>query len=92
MAKVEPVVDVVKKSSAEAQKATSAPPGAWKAKLREELKTRAPQWVLQIGTRLKSWWTRERIDRAVEASLPNRKLDAIAIDSTCFHMHLPLVV
>ena len=41
---------------------------------------RAPVWVTEACARVNVWRTRDRVDKLVEASLPNRKLDALAID------------
>lgn len=60
----------------------------WAAQVSEEadkiLKKYAPRWSHEACTRLQDWWTRERLSRVVESSLPNRKMDVCAIECTYF--------
>ncbi|EMD32361.1 hypothetical protein CERSUDRAFT_118729 [Gelatoporia subvermispora B] len=39
-----------------------------------------PKGVLEAVTEVRGWWSRERVHKRVEASLPNRQLDVLVVD------------
>lgn len=49
-----------------------------------EVGKRTPKVVNDVGAQVRDWWKRERLSKVVESCLPNRKLDALAIDSMLF--------
>ena len=49
-------------------------------RVRKIAEERPPVWVTEACARVNVWWTRDRVNKLVEASLPNRKLVALAID------------
>ncbi|TCD63234.1 hypothetical protein EIP91_005819 [Steccherinum ochraceum] len=53
------------------------------ARVQSGLNRYAPSWVGEVRERIYGWWTRERLSRVVEGSLPNRKVDALAVESIC---------
>lgn len=79
-AKVETAVETVKKGEEEIKNIVSVRASEWQARLYGELTRYLPHAVVEIGSRVANWWTRERVNKVVEASLPNRKMDALAID------------
>lgn len=42
---------------------------------------RTPQGAQDAASRLKTWWTRERMNKVAEISLANRELDELLVDS-----------
>ncbi|KAJ3479451.1 hypothetical protein NLI96_g9046 [Meripilus lineatus] len=48
-----------------------------------EVGKRTPKVVNDVGAQVRDWWKRERLSKVVESCLPNRKLDALAIDTLC---------
>ena len=58
-------------------------PGRWKDRLQQELVARSPQVIHSVAARLQRWWHRERVHKVVEAALPNRKMDGLAVDALC---------
>ena len=47
---------------------------------REALAARVPSLVAALGGNARAWWTRARVHRVTEASLPNRYVDALAVE------------
>ncbi|KAH8078741.1 nucleoporin protein Ndc1-Nup [Cristinia sonorae] len=62
-----------------------AAPSRWKAQAAREVQNVAekytPGWLAEVKLQVVDWWTRERLSRVVEGSLPNRKIDALLIES-----------
>ncbi|KAI1792249.1 nucleoporin protein Ndc1-Nup [Ganoderma leucocontextum] len=54
-----------------------------KGRWREALKEHVPRLVAAAGGHAQAWWTRERVHRVAEASLPNRYVDALAVEVLC---------
>jgi nucleoporin NDC1 len=42
---------------------------------------RTPQGAQDAAGKLKTWWTRERVNKVAEISLANRELDELVVDS-----------
>ncbi|KAL6298512.1 nucleoporin protein Ndc1-Nup [Sparassis latifolia] len=55
----------------------------WKRRLSATLHPTAPQAVVGALVQVGDWWTRERVNRVAEMSLPNRRLDALIVDVLC---------
>ncbi|THH32208.1 hypothetical protein EUX98_g1993 [Antrodiella citrinella] len=43
----------------------------------------APQLASEVRIQVHDWWIRERVSRTVDGSLPNRKMDVLAIETLC---------
>ncbi|CAL1710388.1 unnamed protein product [Somion occarium] len=76
----------LKKSEEEMKKmAKTLDPKRWKTMLLKALETQVekvvPKRVVEGKQRLGRWWTRERVNKVVECAVPNRKLDALAIQA-----------
>ena len=63
------------------KKILSLPNQKWGERAGKEIVGRSPQWLVDVGMQVRDWWKKERLSKAVEGSLPNRKLDALAIES-----------
>lgn len=63
--------------------------GDWQTTVCKIVRERTPAWATDACARLNVWWTRERVNKLVEASLPNRKLDALAIDGESRRVPIP---
>ncbi|KIJ60868.1 hypothetical protein HYDPIDRAFT_97985 [Hydnomerulius pinastri MD-312] len=50
-----------------------------KQECRGLLAKHSPSWSRAVAARWDEWWTRERINKVAEMSLPNRELDALVI-------------
>lgn len=79
IAKAEAAVETAKKSEQEIQKLVSSPEKL-KGNLRVVVLRYIPSFVTKLAARVGKWWHAERIHRVAEASLPNRKMDGLAID------------
>jgi nucleoporin NDC1 len=75
----EAAVETVKKGEREI-KNLAALPTKWKAQFYEEVVRRTPKFAQDLLDRFDAWWNRERVYRVVEAVLPNRKMDGLAVD------------
>lgn len=79
VAKAEAVVESAIKKEQELQKYVPSP-----EQLKEDLHHAVGRYTPAAATRLTArfgkWWHTERIYRVAEASLPNRKMDGLAID------------
>lgn len=54
---------------------------AWKMKVVEAVERNlAPKVVCEVRERVGVWWTRERVNKVVEGSVPNRRLDALVVE------------
>ncbi|EIW56161.1 uncharacterized protein TRAVEDRAFT_172114 [Trametes versicolor FP-101664 SS1] len=54
-----------------------------KSKWRASISACVPGVVKQSAGQVKGWWTRERVHRVAETSLPNRHMDALAAEALC---------
>lgn len=72
-------VETVKKGEQEIKQLASLP-GQWTSQFRGEIARRSPAAAGHVVARLQEWWHRERVFRVVEAALPNRKMDGLAVD------------
>ncbi|PIL27114.1 hypothetical protein GSI_10255 [Ganoderma sinense ZZ0214-1] len=54
-----------------------------KSRWREALRARVPGLVAEAWGHAHAWWTRPRVHRVAEASLPNRHVDALAVEVLC---------
>lgn len=61
------------------QKTTSSA-NRWVQQMYIEAEKWAPRWACEARMQAQDWWTRERLGRVVEGSLPNRKMDILAIE------------
>ncbi|KAH9918053.1 nucleoporin protein Ndc1-Nup [Fomitopsis serialis] len=79
----ERAVEAVQKSEERVVGLLEETRGRWQEGLGAVVKSRAPQPVLALAGDVGHWWTRERVNRKVEMSLPNRRLDALVISVLC---------
>ncbi|KAL4251139.1 NDC1 family protein [Abortiporus biennis] len=84
--KIKATADSIKKGQTEVKKAVTAATdatkqGQWKQTLCDQVSKRVPKWCLDIAGLIGGWWRRDRLSKVVESYLPNRKLDALAIDT-----------
>jgi nucleoporin NDC1 len=63
------------------QKLVLDAPSKWKERVYTQAIHYSPGFVRRATARAGEWWRRERIHRVVDISLPNRKMDGLAIDS-----------
>ena len=61
---------------------------AWRAGASRVLGAVAPEVAGRALQDVSNWWGRERIDKAAETCLPNRYLDALAVDGTLLAFEL----
>lgn len=52
----------------------------WRDALAALVEDGLPKGMLEATMEVREWWTRERVHKRVEASLPNRQLDVLVID------------
>ncbi|KAI0666450.1 nucleoporin protein Ndc1-Nup [Trametes maxima] len=57
--------------------------GKWREGASDALGALLPQGVVRTAGQVKAWWTRERVHRVAETSLPNRYMDALAVEVLC---------
>ncbi|KAI0946721.1 hypothetical protein AcW1_010106 [Taiwanofungus camphoratus] len=55
----------------------------WRQRLGAVVCARAPASLLNVVEQVVEWWRRDRLHKAVEVSLPNRHLDALAASVLC---------
>ncbi|KZT06677.1 uncharacterized protein LAESUDRAFT_759175 [Laetiporus sulphureus 93-53] len=55
----------------------------WQGGLGGILRRNAPAQVIEVVGMVEEWWTRDRVNKAVEMALPNRHLDVLAISVLC---------
>lgn len=77
-AKAEAAVESVKKAEENVAALVSQTKSKWLGALGAFL----PRGVVQAAGQVKGWWTRERVHRVAETSLPNRYMDALAAEGT----------
>ena len=51
-----------------------------------------PAWVKSGAKTSYEWWTRERVHKLVENGVPNKDLDLVVFDCTCFRFRVGMVV
>lgn len=79
VAKAEAVIEAAKQSEKEVEKLVPSP-AQLESQLHITLFRYSPAIVKSLTARVSKWWHAERVYRVVEGSLPNRKLDGLAID------------
>ncbi|KAI0691477.1 nucleoporin protein Ndc1-Nup [Cytidiella melzeri] len=83
VSRAETAVATVQEKEQQIQKYVLDAPGKWKQRVCEQVVRFSPAFV---GSALKDageWWRAERLHRVVEVSLPNRKMDGLAVDALC---------
>ncbi|KAI0083890.1 nucleoporin protein Ndc1-Nup [Irpex rosettiformis] len=80
IAKAETAVAAVQAKEKDIQKRVAEAPGKWKAQVSEQLARYFPPFIRSAAKDADEWWRAERLHRVAEVSLPNRKLDGLAID------------
>ena len=81
LAKAESVVAAAQVKEKDIQKLVVEAPRKWKAQVCEQVAHYLPPFVHSAMKDANVWWRAERLHRVAEVSLPNRKLDGLAIDS-----------
>ncbi|KAI0655040.1 nucleoporin protein Ndc1-Nup [Cubamyces menziesii] len=76
-------VETVKKAEENVAALVTQTKGKWKEGVSGALCGYLPKGVVQTASQVKSWWTRERVHRVAETSLPNRYMDALAAEALC---------
>lgn len=76
-------VESAKKAEENVVAIVSETKGKWREGARNAVSRYVPGSVLEVAGHAREWWTRERVHRVAEASLPNRHLDALTIEGMC---------
>ncbi|KAI8973117.1 nucleoporin protein Ndc1-Nup [Trametes punicea] len=82
-AKAEAAVETVKKAEENVVALVNETKSKWRSGVGSALGAYLPAGVVQTAGQVKSWWTRERVHRVAETSLPNRYMDALAAEVLC---------
>ncbi|KAI0635379.1 nucleoporin protein Ndc1-Nup [Trametes polyzona] len=82
-AKAEAAVETVKKAEENVAALVSETRSKWREGVSGALGAVLPKSVAQTAGHVRSWWTRERVHRVAETSLPNRYMDALAAEALC---------
>ena len=73
-------VETVKKAEENVVAIVSQTKGKWREGASKAVGAYLPRGVAEVTGQVKSWWTRERVHRLAETSLPNRHMDALAAE------------
>ncbi|RPD56539.1 hypothetical protein L226DRAFT_455586 [Lentinus tigrinus ALCF2SS1-7] len=76
-------VETVKKAEENVAAIVSQTKGKWREGASKAVSAYVPRSVAEVAGQAKSWWTRERVHRLAETSLPNRHMDAMAAEVLC---------
>ncbi|KAI0746295.1 nucleoporin protein Ndc1-Nup [Daedaleopsis nitida] len=76
-------VETAKKAEESVAAIVSQTKGKWREGAGKALGRYLPRNVLHVVGHARTWWTRERVHRVVETSLPNRHVDALAAEVLC---------
>ncbi|KAI9069396.1 hypothetical protein FKP32DRAFT_1617269 [Trametes sanguinea] len=81
--KAQEAVETVKKAEENVVQLVKETKSKWRSGLSNALNAYLPRGIVQSASRVSSWWTRERVHRVAETSLPNRYMDALAAEALC---------
>ena len=73
-------LETAKKAEESVARVVSETRGVWRQGVGKTLAGCLPRGVVAAGERARAWWTRERVHRVAETSLPNRYVDALAAE------------
>ncbi|KAI0828520.1 nucleoporin protein Ndc1-Nup [Trametes gibbosa] len=79
-AKVDAALETVKKAEENVAAAVHQAGSKWRQNASSVLAACLPKGVARSAWKIEGWWTRERIHRVAETSLPNRYMDALAAE------------
>lgn len=79
-AKVDAALESVKKAEENVAAAVNQAGSKWSQGVGGALAACLPKGAARSVSRIQGWWTRERIHRVAETSLPNRYMDALAAE------------
>ncbi|KAI0339225.1 hypothetical protein BDW22DRAFT_1400438 [Trametopsis cervina] len=83
IAKAETAVAAIQQGEQQLQTLVATVPSKWKERVQEAAARYTPAVVRAAAADAVEWWRTERIHRVAEVSLPNRKLDGLAVDALC---------
>ncbi|KAG6816606.1 hypothetical protein H0H87_004698 [Tephrocybe sp. NHM501043] len=75
-----PVKEEVKKSADKVESLVERYMKQAKEEIHEFAVTITPVWAAEYFTQLRTWWTRERLERSAQSHLPNVELDVVIVD------------
>ncbi|KAI0367282.1 hypothetical protein BV20DRAFT_970683 [Pilatotrama ljubarskyi] len=81
--KAEAAVESVKKAEENVIALVNQTKSRWRETVSSGLNAFLPRGVVQNASQVRSWWTRERVHKVAETSLPNRFMDALAAEVLC---------
>ncbi len=73
-------VETVKKAEENVVAIVSQTKSKWREGASKAVSAYVPGSVAETAGQVQSWWTRERVHRLAETSLPNRHMDALAAE------------
>ncbi|TFK83427.1 hypothetical protein K466DRAFT_665850 [Polyporus arcularius HHB13444] len=76
-------VETVKKAEENVVAIVSQTKSKWREGASKAVSAYVPGSVAETAGQVQSWWTRERVHRLAETSLPNRHMDALAAEVLC---------
>ncbi|TBU28210.1 nucleoporin protein Ndc1-Nup [Dichomitus squalens] len=76
-------IETAKMAEVSVARVVSETKGVWREGVGKTLVGFLPKGVAEAGAQMRTWWTRERVHRVAETSLPNRYVDALAAEVLC---------